>query len=228
MQKKRLIVFDIDDTLTKSEDQHQTSYVDTMRHFGITKIDQNWKSYKHHTDSYILSENYNRNKTTPFHFSFIEEFEKEMTNRILQMSETTEILGARKAVSFFMKNTSYGVCFATGSLRAPALIKLEEAGIPFVPELVVGSNQFFSREEIVKNAIEGARSFYKVDIFEHIISVGDGIWDLQTARNLGIHFIGILDKNLADFQRENCKCHIRDWQDFDLPNIEKQLGIINN
>ena len=58
MQKKNLIVFDIDDTLTKSEDQHQTAYVSTMHHFGITNINQNWKTYLHHTDSYILKENY--------------------------------------------------------------------------------------------------------------------------------------------------------------------------
>jgi len=71
-----------------------------------------------------------------------------------------------------------------------------------------------------------AKDFYKVDIFEHIISVGDGIWDLRTARNLKIHFIGILDKNLIDFQREKIKCHIKDWQNFDLHNAEKQLEII--
>lgn len=228
MQKKRLIVFDIDDTLTKSEDQHQSSYVDSMYHFGIKDIDQNWKSYVHHTDSYILKENYNRNLSSSFGFSFVETFEEEMTKRILELPETREISGAKKVVSFFMNDTSYGVCFATGSLVKPALVKLEQAEIPFVPELVVGSNQFYTREEIVKNAIERARNFYKVDIFEHIISVGDGIWDLKTARNLGIHFMGILDKNLADFLKENCKHHIKDWQNFDLDTMEKQLEIINN
>lgn len=226
MQKKKLVVFDIDDTLTKSEDQHQTAYVHAMRHFGIHDIDKNWKNYLHHTDSYILKENYERNKMKAFDLSFIAEFEIEMTTRIQNLSKTSEISGAAEIVRYFLNDTDYGVCFATGSLVQPAYIKLEQAGIPFIPELVVGSNHFYSREEIVKKAIDKAKDFYKVDIFEHIISVGDGIWDLKTARNLGVHFIGILDKNLADFQREDIKCHIKDWQGFNLASIEKQLGII--
>ena len=35
---ENLIVFDIDDTLTKSEVQHQHAYVETMNYFGIKKI----------------------------------------------------------------------------------------------------------------------------------------------------------------------------------------------
>ncbi|MDT7832355.1 HAD family hydrolase [Flavobacteriaceae bacterium S356] len=225
MQKKKLVVFDIDDTLTKSEDQHQTAYVNTMRHFGIHDIDQNWKNYVHHTDSYILKENYERNLPQKFDFSFILKFENKMTLEIQKLAKTTEIKGAKKAVRYFMDHTDYAVCFATGSLLEPACLKLAQAGIPFVPELVVGSNNVFEREAIVKRAIESAKSFYKVDIFEQIISVGDGIWDLKTARNLNIHFIGILEKNLEDFRKEGLTVHIKDWQDFEVQNIETQLGI---
>lgn len=226
MQKKKLIVFDIDDTLTKSENQHQKAYVDTMKAFGVKEVDQNWKSYTHHTDSYILKKNYERNFSKPFDLSLISDFESEMTRIIKTLPETQEIHGAAKAVRFFMDETVYGVCFATGSLLEPAYVKLAQSEIPFIPKLVVGSNDFYEREQIVKSAIENAKDFYKVDIFEDIISVGDGIWDLKTARNLNIHFIGILDKNLADFQKENIKCHIKDWQNFDLHKIETQLGII--
>ena len=56
-----LIVFDIDDTLTKSEYQHQLAYVNTMKEFGITDINENWREYTHHTDSYILKKNYENN-----------------------------------------------------------------------------------------------------------------------------------------------------------------------
>lgn len=226
MQKKKLIVFDIDDTLTKSEDQHQTAYVDTMRYFGINDIDQNWKEYLHHTDSYILKENYERNFSKPFDVSFIPDFEEEMSKTFHNLPSSKEINGAQDIVRFFMDETAYAVCFATGSLWKPALIKLAQAMIPFLPQLVVGSNHFFSREEIVKKAIERAKDYYKVDIFEDIIAVGDGIWDLRTAKNLGIHFIGILNKNLEDFHKENIKSHSKDWQNFNLQKVETALGII--
>jgi phosphoglycolate phosphatase-like HAD superfamily hydrolase len=84
----------------------------------------------------------------------------------------------------------------------------------------------YSREEIVNSAIEKAKKYYNVDEFQKIISVGDGIWDLKTARNLGIHFLGIRDKNLADFKKENIKSHISNWMSFDFDQVKKDLGIL--
>jgi len=227
MEKKNLIVFDIDDTLTKSEFQHQLAYVNTMKYFGIKKINLNWKEYKHHTDSFILKENYENNFSKKFNFSFIRLFEKEMTKEILTLKITSEINGARQMIDYILKEANYGISFATGSLLKPAYIKLEQAGIKYEKNLVVGSNAIFEREGIVLKAIERAKSYYNNHNFENIISIGDGIWDLKTAKNLDIHFMGIGIKNLADFKQESIKSHIKDWSEFDLKNVEKELGIKN-
>ena len=226
MKKENLIVFDIDDTLTKSENQHQEAYVKTMIDFGITEINQDWKSYPNVTDSHILKLNYEANFNKEFELSFIPEFEKRMTERMLALNKTEEIKGASKIVDFFMNETDYAICFATGSLLKPALIKLEQANINFVPDLVEASNTIFTREEIVKSAIEKAKNYFGVATFKNIISVGDGIWDLKTARNLGIHFLGIRDKNLQDFKQNNIKSHITDWTNFDFNKIQTELEII--
>lgn len=225
MQKKNLIVFDIDDTLTKSENQHQTAYVETMIDFGITEINKDWKSYPNVTDSHILKLNYEANFKKEFNLNFIPDFEKKMTEKMLSLSKTEEIKGASKVVDFFMKETNYAICFATGSLLQPALEKLTQANINFVPDLVEASNTIYTRENIVKSAIKKAKSYFQVEDFRHVISVGDGIWDLKTARNLGVHFLGIRDKNLTSFKKENIKSHITDWLNFDLEKIEKQLEI---
>ncbi len=225
MTKKNLIVFDIDDTLTKSEYQHQKAYIDTMIDFGIHQINQDWQSYKNVTDSYILKENYESNFQKKFDFSFIPEFEKKMTIAMLQLPKTEPIKGANSAVNFFMEKTNYAICFATGSLLTPALKKLEQAEINFVPELVEASNTIYTRENIVKSAIKKAKNYFQVATFENIISVGDGIWDLKTAKNLGVHFLGIRDKNLAHFQQENIKSHITDWNHFDFEKVQSELGI---
>ncbi len=226
MKKKNLIVFDIDDTLTKSENQHQQSYVDAMLHFGISEINKNWKTYKNMTDSYILKKNYEANFKKDFNNSFIPEFEIKMAELFLALPKTKEINGAGKVVDFFMRETDYAICFATGSLLKPALIKLEQANINFVPNLVEASNNFYTREEIVSSAIQKAKTYFSVKEFENIISVGDGIWDLRTAKNLGTYFLGIRDKNLQDFQEENIKSHISDWINFDFNEIQTQLEII--
>lgn len=226
MKKKNLIVFDIDDTLTNSENQHQLAYVNTMVDFGITDINKNWKSYENVTDSYILKENFEANFKKDFDLSFISDFEDKMTELFLKLPKTTEIKGAKRIVDFFMKETDYAICFATGSLLKPAFIKLEQAKINFVPALIAASNNIYTRENIVTLAINKAKDYFQVHDFENIISVGDGIWDLKTARNLGIHFLGIRNKNLVDFQEENIKSHIVDWENFDFQKIKKALKII--
>lgn len=222
-QKMNLIVFDIDDTLTKSEYQHQLAYVNTMRDFGITTINENWKSYRHHTDSFILKENYESNLDSIFEFSFIDDFEKRMTDLILQLDPVTEINGAKHFISELNVNPNYALVFATGSLLEPAFVKLNQAGIDYNKDLVVGSNQIFEREGIVAEAIQKAKTFHEIETFDQIISVGDGLWDLETARNLEVHFLGIGLKNVQDFKNENIKYHIKDWKDFDLRDAEKQL-----
>ncbi len=221
----KLIVFDIDDTLTKSEYQHQTAYVNAMKEFGILEINQNWASYQHHTDSYILKENYEHNLNKAFEFSFIKDFEIRMTELMLSFNKVSEISGAKDMMASIMTQKDYAVAFATGSLLKPAIIKLQQAEIEFDEKLVVGSNQIYEREGIVQQAINQAKEFYKVDVFENIISVGDGIWDLNTAQNLDVHFMGIGMKNYADFEKAGIKAHIKDWNDFDLNGVEKIFGI---
>ncbi|MGB1041346.1 MAG: HAD family hydrolase [Flavobacteriales bacterium] len=219
-----LIVFDIDDTLTKSEVQHQLAYINTMKSFGITDIDQNWREYKHHTDSYILKINFENNLKKKFNFSFIPSFEIHMTQLILGLNKVSEINGAKKTIDFFDEKSNYAIAFATGSLLEPAYVKLNQAQINYNPNLVVGSNAIYEREGIVSEAINRAKSYYQVDVFEHVISVGDGIWDLKTAQNLGLHFIGIGMKNFADFEKEKINYHIKDWSEFDLKGAEMKLG----
>jgi len=226
-KKKNLVVFDIDDTLTKSAAQHQLAYVNTMKAFDIKNIDINWKNYAHHTDSYILSKNYEANLNKAFDFSFIPDFEAKMTEEFLLQKETTEIQGAREIIDFFNNETNYAISFATGSLLNPALVKLKQAGINYDENLVVSSNSIFEREKIVSKAISNARVVYKIDEFENIISIGDGLWDLRTAQNLDLHFIGIGNENLNDFKAENCKVTIQDFQGFDLKRAEAKLGIRN-
>ncbi|WP_064965700.1 HAD family hydrolase [Tenacibaculum ovolyticum] len=228
MKKKNLIIFDIDDTLTKSENQHQTAFVNTMINFGITEINENWKGYKNVTDSYILKQNFETNLEKDFDISFIAKFEDKMTTLFLKEPETVEIEGAKKVVDFFMRETDYAICFATGSLLKPALIKLAQANINFVPDLVESANSIYTREDIVKSAINKAKKYFQVQEFENIISVGDGIWDLKTAKNLGIHFLGIRNKNLVDFKQENIKSHIVDWTNFDFQKLKKHYKLYKN
>jgi phosphoglycolate phosphatase-like HAD superfamily hydrolase len=48
-----------------------------------------------------------------------------------------------------------------------------------------------SRDEIVHRAIEKAKFHYDCRNFSTVVYVGDGVWDVTTAKNLGIGFIGV-------------------------------------
>jgi phosphoglycolate phosphatase-like HAD superfamily hydrolase len=220
-----LIVFDIDETLTKSDYQHKTAYLNSMQKIGVTKINQNWKEYKHHTDSYILKENYENNFSQKFDFKLLTDFENKMTEIMQTLETVKEINGANKFVNFLKEEKKYALTFATGSLLKPAILKLEQAKIWYDEKLIASSNHFFEREEIVSDAIEKAKKYYCVEEFENIISIGDGIWDFKTAKNLDLKFIGVGLKNYDDFKKEGIDVHTENWDSFDFENAENKLGI---
>ncbi|MGB0864388.1 MAG: HAD family hydrolase [Saprospiraceae bacterium] len=194
MNKTKLIVFDIDGTLTDSVTIHQKAFKEALSDLGIKKFDENFKEYKHHTDSYIAAEIYEKSTLQKFMPSEIEAFEQYLTTRI-ERSKINEILGAKALIQRLESQTESGICYATGSLLQPAIFKLNSIGIDYSEQQLVASNDIMERENIVLQAIQNAERYYNVNKFERIISVGDGLWDLKTALNLGIEFIGIGNSN---------------------------------
>lgn len=225
MKKENLIVLDIDDTLTSSDKKHVDALVFAMNKMGIKNIDTDWRNYANATDSYILKKNFEQTFNKEFDFNIIPDFENIMTEYFLTRKDSTEITGAKKIVDFFINETNYGVCFATGSLLKPALLKLEQANISFVPDILEVSNTILTREEIVQSSINKAKEYYKTTNFKNIISFGDGLWDVTTAKNLNLHFVGVNTKNIEDFKKMNVQYHINDWLDFNLNNVEKTFNI---
>ena len=209
MRKKNLIVFDIDGTLTDSVKLHQKAFTEMLYEIGVSTINSEFNTFKHHTDTYISKEIYENEKQIPFSPSKINEFENGLTQRIIR-EKIKEISGAKQLIEMLEKETDFGVCFATGSLRRPAEFKLKSIGVLFDEMQLVASDKIHEREKIVSKAIENALKYYKIKKVERIISVGDGLWDLLTAQNLGLEFIGIglenkelLIENGANFVYEN-------------------------
>lgn len=225
MKKENLIVLDIDDTLTSSGKKHTDSLLFAMKNMGIENVDTDWRNYKNATDSYILKANYEKTFKKDFNFKVIRSFEEVMTQHFLTYKDSSEIKGAKQIVDFFVNKTNYGVCFATGSLLKPALLKLQQANISFVPDILEVSNAILTREEIVASAIKKAKTYYNVPNFKNIISFGDGLWDLTTAKNLGIHFVGVNTKNITDFKKQNVQYHINDWTEFNVNKIAQIFNI---
>jgi phosphoglycolate phosphatase-like HAD superfamily hydrolase len=212
IKKQNLLVFDIDGTLTDTVLPHQKAFVQALQQIGVQQIDTNFKSYKHHTDSFIAKEIFEKDTRQPFDSSTLLKFEQHLLNNLIQALTFTEIAGAKDLLAWLEKETNYAICFATGSLLQPAIYKMEQVGIPFIPSSLVASNQILERENIVKAAIQAAKKRYQVNNFERIISLGDGLWDLKTAQNLSLEFIGVGSKNKAILQKAGAKICLDDFK----------------
>jgi phosphoglycolate phosphatase-like HAD superfamily hydrolase len=70
-------------------------------------------------------------------------------------------------------------------------MKLRSAGIVSDEIPAAFCDDGHSREEVVQTARDRAVAHKKVEAFERVVSIGDGIWDLTTARRLELPFVGV-------------------------------------
>ena len=192
MKKTKLIVFDIDGTLTDSKMLHYAAYTGAFADLGFSSFNDDFGGYKHYTDSGIFVEAYlNEFAKEPAQAAIDKFADSHLAHfkEVLKISRINEIKGARAFIKL-LNDSQWAHCFATGSFVRPARIKLEEAGIDYNAEVLASASEHISRKEIVLSAIAKAKRFYGQN-FEQIIAFGDGIWDLLTARELGLELIAI-------------------------------------
>ena len=87
------------------------------------------------------------------------------------------------------------------------MYKLQKIGLKNQDHLIAAANNFLSREEIVNHAISIAEKENNIK-FDKIISLGDGVWDLKTAQNLNLEFIGIGEKNYEFFKEKKQEAYL--------------------
>ena len=85
-----------------------------------------------------------------------------------------------------LKEQGIPVAIGTGDWFETSTFKLGAAGIPLGNLPMVTSSDFYSRADIIAGAAAKAgRPLHET------VYVGDGLWDLRSARKLGIPFIGV-------------------------------------
>jgi phosphoglycolate phosphatase-like HAD superfamily hydrolase len=197
----QLLILDIDQTLTDSIGLHHDCFLQAFDQFEIPNIDTDWGGYTHHTDSWIFEEVFRRAFDRPPLAHEINQFNDRHIacfEEGIQAEPIREIVGAREFIRAVQANSQTAYAFATGSIRPLALRKLESLGISYPPELLITASEFLTREDIVRQAIANARKYWGMTDFDRVISIGDGYWDLLTARNLDLEFIGIATGEKAD------------------------------
>jgi phosphoglycolate phosphatase-like HAD superfamily hydrolase len=188
----RLAIFDIDGTLTDSVALHQASLLETLSSYGFPRLNTDWGSYEHHTDSAMFADAW-REGTGSAHrqsdwLSFVKQHE-ETFHRLATEAAIGEVAGAAEFVRL-LRDTGWHVVFATGSIRKLAIMKLDAVGIPCAPDALATATEFLTREDLVRQAIRLAGEPPRSGRWR-AVSIGDGNWDLRTAQRLSLPFVGV-------------------------------------
>ena len=195
-----LAVFDVDGTLTDTSGVDARCFVRALEEaFGVADGSSDWEEYLHVTDSGITREVFDRKYERPptgaetqvFIDRFLALLQEDFRS---EPGGFAEIPGAGHLVDALPRVSHWRAGIATGGWRTSAEFKMRCAGIPFDEVPLATADDGISREEIIGASISRARVEYSVDRFSKIVSVGDGSWDLKTAKNMDLSFIGVGDE----------------------------------
>ena len=193
----KLAIFDIDGTLVNTNEIDTTCFLDAfIQEFGISDINSNWSEYSAVTDSAIskqifqtkLQRNPSENELLRLENRFVKLLAKaEQKN----LGLFTPISGALNMFDRLKLESDWKIAIATGGWQTSALFKLQTANFVIDNIPLTSANDGLTREDIVNLSILKAQQTYKIENFDQIVSIGDGIWDLKTAAKLAIGFVGI-------------------------------------
>jgi phosphoglycolate phosphatase-like HAD superfamily hydrolase/protein-L-isoaspartate O-methyltransferase len=238
----KLAIFDIDGTLTKTNDVDTQCFVKAFAlEFGIENINTDWASYGHTTDSGITLQIFQEflgrvpkeSELSRFQHRFVDLLQECYTG---DNTLFAEIPGAAVMLRKLREAEDWAIAFATGGWCASACMKLDNAGLNIGQLPTASADDGISREDIVKTAISRAKAVYAQSDFEKIVCIGDGIWDVLTAVQLQLNFVGVASgEQKIILQDAGVEQIIEDFVNFDsflealntasIPKAEKLLEV---
>lgn len=197
----KLVMFDIDGTLTESNNLDDEAYLQALREvFGFFEVSSDWASYTHVTDACILKEVCQCQLDRLPSSREIQAFQKRFLELLIDGAEAhggvKPISGSSYILKKLLTSPDYQVAYAGGGWTASAIFKLKSARLPIENIPYAFSDDDESREEIMAIAHSRAETYYS-QLFSDVVYIGDGVWDIRSANNLGYSFIGIASNDEA-------------------------------
>lgn len=213
----------MDGTLTDTNGVDDACYLKAFEDtFGITEINADWESYPHTTDSAIALHIFQTKFERAPQAEEIQKHKARFLELLQIRSETKpaqfkEICGAGKMLEQLKREKKWAIAIATGSRREAAWLKMKTAKIEGDHLPIASADDGLSREEILQLARAKALKVYRQTRFEKTVSVGDGVWDVRTAANLKIPFLGVGDEKTAEkLRRAGANIVLENFADYDL------------
>ena len=216
----KLVVFDLDGTLTRTVAVDADSYVRAFADvFGMAGIDTDWSRYRDYTDGGIAREIFESRrgrKPTP---AEMERLISRFTSLLAEAGRQdpslfSPVAGAGEALRRLEADGSFRVAIATGCWLASARLKLDLAGLRLAHLPIATSDDALERAAILKLAMERAGK-PAGGRWEKQVYVGDGVWDVRTTRLLGFPFLGVGEgAKLERMRAEGARHFIPDFRDY--------------
>ncbi|MCP4443510.1 MAG: HAD family hydrolase [Aureispira sp.] len=193
---KKLAIFDIDGTLTKTNAVDNVCYIKATQRFILPSFDTfEEESFPHFTDSAILLEIYKQCKDRLPTEAEKLEFKTYYLDLLKECHEQNPayfapIKGAHQVIDY-LKSKGWEVAMATGCWMESAQLKLNFAGLDFGSTLISTASSALTRHDIMQNAIDGIKASTGINSFDHTVYIGDGIWDFKTCELMNVPFVGI-------------------------------------
>jgi len=220
---KNLAIFDIDGTLTKTTQVDDQCFVQSfVDELGITDLDTNWSQYPAVCDSGITQHIFRTHLNRMPSAREIALLQSRFVSLLEQAYERKphlfiEIPGAGAALQSLRQHPDWAIAIATGGWQVSALFKLNKAGIAVDGLPAAFADHGVTREVILAAALVMARHTYQQQHFARIVYIGDGVWDVRTARQLQLGFLGVASgEREAALRAEGARAIIQDFGDFDL------------
>lgn len=197
-----LAIFDIDGTLTDTNAVDDACFRSAVgEELGVPADTLDWADALHFTDRALfdfLCEAHGRPLPSP---SDVSRVRGRLTEFLTSAANTAPeqflpIPGAPRVFSHLAAE-GWRVSVATGCWRPSARVKLRAATIDVDDALIACADDFASRTDIVTLSRARAESFYGCE-FGRVVSIGDGLWDVETAEALGLPLVGIGHGDRAD------------------------------
>jgi len=215
----RLVIFDIDGTLTQTTKADEECFVRSLDAVcGFSDVDTDWSCYKHATDAGIFREIYETRTgrlPSPSEASRFRQYFVDLLARVSSEAAFAAITGAPRLLSRLADSGEHRVALATGAWCDSARLKMASAGLRYDDYPAASSDDAFDRESIIRLSMQRATERY--GSLGSTVYVGDGVWDARACRSVGIPFIGIGTGSRATrLSAEGAVCVFPDFSDEDL------------
>ena len=196
MKPTHLVVFDVDGTLTRTNDVDEVCYVAAVSEvLSIPDVDNDWTHYLHVTDSGILRQvvqsSLGRNVLPMEMDRVCQCFHRRLEDAFREPDSCLPVDGGPAMLRQLAERSDLAVAIATGGWESTARLKLDRAGYDIRGIPLASSSDADAREEILRIAERRARDRHGAPGFETITYVGDGVWDARAAASLGWRFLGV-------------------------------------